>query len=162
MSERITRDELYAGVARLVAQRSTCARSQVGVLIVKDSRILMTGYNGTPAGMAHCNHVCLCPRTSEVTGRTIIRLAPDHHEEDCPAVSPCTLAIHGEANAIAHAAREGICIDGAMLFTTLSPCVACAQLIIAAGIEEVTYLEAYRDPAGASLLMDAGVAVGSL
>jgi dCMP deaminase len=155
MGDRITRDELYAGVARLVAQRSTCARSQVGVLIVKDSRILMTGYNGTPAGMAHCNHTCRCYPPGRYPD-------PRFHDEGCPEVSPCTLAIHGEANAIAHAAREGICIDGAMLFTTLSPCVACAQLIIAAGIEEVTYLEAYRDPAGASLLMDAGVAVGSL
>lgn len=149
MADRITRDELFAGVAKLVAQRSTCARSQVGVLIVKENRILMTGYNGTPAGMAHCDHTCRC----------VSRM---YHELDCSADQPCTTAIHGEANAIAHAAREGICIEGGMLVTTLSPCVPCAQLIIAAGIEEVTYLEAYRDPAGVSLLMDAGVAVGGL
>lgn len=154
MTDRITRDELFAGVAKLVAQRSTCARSQVGVLIVKDNRILMTGYNGTPAGMEHCNHACDCASRG-------IRLESIHWPE-CPEVKPCSKAIHGEANAIAHAAREGICIEGGMLVTTLSPCVPCAQLIIAAGIEEVTFLEAYRDPAGVSLLMDAGVAVGSL
>lgn len=154
MGERISRDQLYAGVAKLVAQRSTCARSQVGVLIVKDSRILMTGYNGTPAGMEHCDHTCDC--AARGTKLNII------HFPACPAVSPCTKAIHGEANAIAHAAREGICVDEAMLFTTLSPCVPCAQLIIASGIEEVTFLETYRDTTGVSLLMDAGVAVGSL
>lgn len=161
MTDRITREQLFAGVAKLVAHRSTCSRSQVGVLIVKDNRILMTGYNGTPAGMAHCDHTCRCPYTAP-GGRRIIRITSGEHEEDCGAITPCTTAIHGEANAIAHAAREGICIEGGMLVTTLSPCVPCAQLIIAAGIEEVTYLEAYRDPAGVSLLMDAGVAVGSL
>ena len=162
MANRITRDELFAGVAKLVARRSTCARAQVGVLIVKDNRILMTGYNGTPAGMAHCDHTCTCPKTNLDTGRRIVRLVRKDHLQECLLIAPCALAIHAEANAIAHAAREGISVDGAMLFTTLSPCVPCSQLIIASGIEEVTFLEAYRDSTGVSLLMDAGVAVGSL
>ena len=157
--ERIERTEMYAGIARLIAQRSTCARAQVGVIVVRDKRILVHGYNGAPAGMAHCDHECNCIKVNPETKRFIIRLTNSGHEEDCPSITPCTRAIHGEANAIAWAAREGINLDDGMLVTTMAPCLPCSQLIIAAGITDVMYLEAYRDMSGVELLREADVSV---
>ncbi len=141
--------------AKLWSRRSTCARTEVGVVVVhEDNRILVTGYNGAPAGMPHCNHECICDL--ERYGDLV---AKGHHLSLCTAGQPCTVAVHAEANAIAFAARNGTRLDQAMLYTTLSPCYTCAQLIINSGIVEVVYLMEYRVTDGLELLASAGVEV---
>lgn len=122
-------------VAHALAKRATCKRGKVGVVIVRAHRIVATGYNGAPSLMLHCT------------------------EADCD-IGPdggCQRAVHAEANAIAFSARDGIQLYGTTLYTTHSPCRKCAQLIINAGIKEVIYNRAYRDPSGLSLLDEAGV-----
>lgn len=136
-SDRISREEMFAEIVQSVAKRSTCSRRRVGALIVRDGRILSTGYNGAPSGLPHCLDAgCI--------------IGPD---------GGCIRTQHAEANAIAYAARAGISTDGAQLYTTISPCLACAKVIINAGIMEVTSLIAYRDHSGIDLLQDAGVIV---
>ena len=129
---RITRDDMLMAMAFTVSMRSTCSRLHVGAVIAYNGRVLTSGYNGTPAGMAHCDH---------------------SFNED----KPCTTAVHAEANAIAFAARHGVATEGACLYTTHMPCYACAQLIINAGIVVVSYNIPYRDESGMDLLYAAGV-----
>jgi dCMP deaminase len=138
----------------LFAQRATCSRNQVGVVIAKEGRILVTGYNGAPAGMPHCNHTCWCTSFAFAEPHDVDETRP--HEEQCP-LKPCVVAVHGEANAIAWAARNGVPTQGADLFTTVSPCYSCAQLIINAGIIRVVYHQLYRLQKGLNLLVQAGV-----
>lgn len=138
---RIGRDEMFMEMARLVSLRSTCPRAQVGALIVRDHRVVSMGYNGAPSGLPHCTDVGC------------------YHEEGYRAKSGCERSIHAEANAIAFAAKSGIPTEGATLYCTLSPCVTCANLIINAGIKEVAYGTAYRDPSGIILLRIAGLEV---
>lgn len=149
------------GSAELWAKRSTCSRSQVGVVISAGKRILCTGYNGAPSGMKHCDHKCDClhMRLFEDSGDPTRILPDDPHRDWCATKKPCEVAVHAEANAIAWAARHGISLDGAELFTTLSPCYKCAQLIIIAGIQTVYFGTEYRDTAGLELLASAGLLV---
>jgi len=135
VSNRITRDQLYMTIANLYSQRSTCLRGQVGVIIVNHPHILSGGYNGAPSGQPHCiDEGCLLDNR----GR-------------------CIRCIHAEANAIAFAAQIGVSLKGSTLYTTLSPCVPCAQLIINAGIIRVVYESAYHDVAGITQLNICGV-----
>jgi dCMP deaminase len=140
-------DDVLMVIAVSMAARSTCSRAKVGVVIALDGRVVSTGYNGAPAGLPHCNHECNCD--GEWHG--------GDHTSDCPTISPCTTSVHAEVNAIAFAARHGVAAAGTTLYTTLSPCVSCAQLIINAGITDVVYQEKYRNVAGLALLTDAGV-----
>ncbi len=117
-------------VAVVIAQRSTCNRLNVGAVVARDGRMITSGYNGPPSGMAHCLH------ESEV---------------------PCDAAVHAEANAIAFAARYGSTTQDSELFVTHSPCVNCAKLIINAGIVRVVFGVEYRDPSGLDLLEAASV-----
>ncbi|WP_455363559.1 deoxycytidylate deaminase [[Eubacterium] cellulosolvens] len=130
---RLSRDEVLVKHAALVAERSTCLRSQVGAVIAREGRIISTGYNGTPSGMPHC---------------TPTDCGPDH---------PCTKTVHAEANAIAFAARYGIKVEGSTLYTQISPCNDCAKLIINSGIRRVVFQDYYRDGQPLVLLADAGV-----
>lgn len=130
---RITRDEFLAEAAALVAKRSTCLRLQVGSVVALDGRILVTGYNGAPAGMPHCT------------------------PETCSPNKPCTRTVHAEANCIAFAARHGIELAHAFMYSTDSPCMDCAKLIINSGIKGVFYQREYRDRAPIDLLINAGV-----
>lgn len=151
---RPTRDETLMRQAQIVAERSTCDRAHVGVVIAHNGRVVSQGYNGAPAGMPHCDHTCPCTKGfewSQLDGDPTIL-----HTFGCP-MKPCTLAVHGEANAIAFAARYGVATDGAVLFTTLAPCPTCAQLIINAGIVRVVFAKPYRFDLGINLLMDAGL-----
>jgi dCMP deaminase len=125
-------DETLMAIAALWAQRGTCNRAAVGVVVTINDRIITTGYNGAPAGMPHCDH-------------------------DEAFVPPCTNAVHAEANALAFAAKHGTPTDGATLYTTLTPCVPCAQLIINAGIVRVVAHTPYRVMDGWNLLYDAGI-----
>ncbi len=137
MGTRISREDLAMSLAELVAQRGTCQRSKVGCVIALEGRIVTTGYVGSPPGLPHCLDVgCL--------------VGPS---------GGCIRTVHAEAGAIAFAARKGIAIEGAILYTTLSPCEACAKLILGAGIQKVVYREEYRDRSGLELLNAAGVEV---
>lgn len=126
------------GVAEVVRKRSSCLRGKVGVVIVRHRRIISTGYNGAPPGMPHC-----------------FELGCDVDENNHDA--GCQRSIHAEANAIAWAARDGISTSGAQLFTTHSPCLKCAQLILACGISEVFWRREYRLPQGMELLTERGI-----
>lgn len=116
-----------------MSRRSTCERLRVGALIARDGRIVSIGYNGAPSGLPHCG--------------------PPH----CDLLHPCVRTLHAESNAIAYAARTGIATEGCELYTTDSPCMACAKLIISAGIIGVTYERIYRDDGGLQLLHQANL-----
>lgn len=135
--------------------RSTCSRAQVGAVISREGRILSSGYNGAPAGMPHCNHECFCmtPFGFEVGE------GERYHEKGCEAAQPCTQAIHAEANAIIHAAKYGVGVDGAELHTTRMPCLNCAGMILNAGIKRVVYYEDHREQSGLLLLTRAKLEV---
>ena len=133
---RPTADQALMRVAYVFEARSTCDRNHVGAVFARDGRIISTGYNGAPAGMEHCVH-------------PIIRLSNEG----------CKVSIHAESNAIAYAARHGVSLDGATAFVSLSPCYACAQLLISAGLVRVVFDRRYRDEAGIELLMQAGLVV---
>lgn len=129
-------------IAEMVAKRSTCLRRHVGAVLVKDKRILATGYNGAPAGLAHCEEVgCLRHDTAIPSG--------ERHE--------LCRGLHAEQNAIVQAACHGIAIAGAALYCTNKPCVICSKMIINAGIHLVYYAEGYEDTLADRMLAEAGV-----
>lgn len=157
--KRPPRDWVLMQSAGNWAERSTCSRAQVGAVISREGRILSSGYNGAPTGMPHCNHGCLCLTPwpfdlGETDGRDLAR-----HVEGCAANEPCSKAIHAEANAIIHAAKYGVGVDGAELHTTRMPCLNCAGMIINAGIRRVVYLENHRERTGLDLLAASGAEV---
>lgn len=156
---RPRRDVTLMGTAHLWADQSTCTRQAVGAVITIERRIIATGYNGAPAGMPHCNHTCPCQEGFR-EAKSIADTTTTHTAQ-CP-LKPCRLAVHAEANAIAFAARHGVSTAGGSVHTTLSPCYACAQLIINAGLARVVFDQPYRDRAGVKLLMDAGLLVERL
>lgn len=129
-------DTTLLDMARVLAKRSTCSRASVGALIALNGRVLSTGFNGVPSGMTHCEHVA--------------------NDE-----SACEAAVHAEANAVAFAAKHGVALNGSALFTTLSPCLKCAQLIINAGIVRVVIGKVYRDHSGPRMLERLGIYVTS-
>jgi dCMP deaminase len=134
-------------MANVASQRGTCERAQVGVVIALEGRVLTTGYNGAPAGLPHCSHLCSCS----------YEYPEKEHDPTCWSLQPCLVASHAEANAIAWAARHGVQLKGATLYTTMVPCLSCAQLIINAGIVKVIAAQRYRDTSGHDLLQRAGV-----
>ncbi|MBA4393539.1 MAG: cytidine deaminase [Desulfobacca sp.] len=132
----------FMDIADLVARRSTCRRRQVGAVAVKDKRILATGYNGAPSGIAHCLEVgCLREQEGIPSG--------ERHE--------LCLGIHAEQNVIIQAAFHGIPIQGATLYCTNLPCVICSKMIINAGIREIVYREGYADTLSEDLLQAAKI-----
>ncbi len=141
---RPTLDEYFMEIAKVVAKRSTCLRQKVGAVIVKDKRILTTGYNGAPTGMKHCLDIgCL---------REQLRIPSGERHELCRAV-------HAEQNAIIQAAYHGVSIKDATLYTTHQPCIMCAKMIINAGIKKVVYGKKYADERGLEFLKEAGIEV---
>jgi dCMP deaminase len=137
-------EEYFMDIAALVARRSTCLRRAVGALIVKDKRILSTGYNGAPSGIRHCGEVgCL---------RETMNIASGQRHELCRG-------IHAEQNAIIQAAYHGVCIRDAVLFCTNLPCAICTKMIINAGIKKIFYQSGYADELSAGLLAEAGIEV---
>jgi dCMP deaminase len=136
-------DEYFMGIAQVVATRSNCIKRQVAAVIVKDRRIVSTGYNGTPRGVKNCNEGGCARCNSFADSGTKL--------DEC-------VCSHGEENAIVQAAYHGIAIKGATLYTTFSPCLACSKMIVNSGIAEVVYNEAY--PMGETatrLLSEAGI-----
>jgi len=136
-------DEYFMAIAAQVAGRSTCLRRHTGAVLVKDKRILATGYNGVPAGLAHCEQAgCLREQRQIRSG--------EHHE--------LCRGIHAEQNAVIQAAKHGIPIDGATAYTTHQPCVLCAKILINAGVAGIVFGEPYPDPLAEALLSEAGIA----
>jgi len=119
-------DQIFINIAKEIASASKCVSKQVGAVIVKNGRILSTGYNGTPPGYINCSDYW----DGEYT--------KDHHEWSK------TYEIHAEMNAIIWAAREGISIDGATIYVTLEPCSDCSKNLIASGIKRIVYDKAYE------------------
>lgn len=124
---RISREQMFFEIAKIVSLRSTCLRKQVGAVIEKKGRVVSIGYNGVVGGEAHCS------------------------ELECEGAG-CNKSVHAEMNAIAFAAREGVSLKGSTLYVTLSPCINCAKIIVNSGIKEVKYLEKYRDVEGIEFL----------
>lgn len=138
--------------------RSTCDRAHVGAVIARDGRIIVTGYNGAPAGLPHCDHTCTCPKESAVYEIPWTQQPEGNiHRDNCPASGPCTTATHAEINAVAFAARHGLATGGAQLFVTMAPCRPCARTVINAGLSAVYYHTPYRDMSGVELLQQAGI-----
>jgi dCMP deaminase len=136
MSSRPGWDEYFMEIAHTVATRATCPRASVGAVLVREHRILTTGYNGAPRGVAHCSEAgCM--------------LVNDH----------CQRATHAEANAIVQGALHGVGLQGATAYCTHQPCVNCSKLLISAGVTKIVYDQPYPDPIATELLVEAGVAL---
>ncbi len=129
MKQRPGWDEYFMNIAETTATRSNCCRRHVGAVIVKDKRIISTGYNGTPRGIKNCSDGG-CPRcnSSAQTGEKL---------DQC-------LCSHAEENAIVQAAYHGVSVKDSTIYTTFSPCLICTKMIINAGIREVVYREIYK------------------
>ena len=137
---RKSKDVYFAEIADLVSSRSTCIRNQVGAVIVKDSQILSTGYNGAPKKLPHCKDVgCI---------REELGVKPGTHHELCRG-------LHAEQNAIIQAAFHGVSVNGAEIFCTTRPCSICTKMLINAGIHEIVYIEEYEDELAAQLVKEA-------
>jgi len=135
-------DEYFVAIAEEVSRRSTCLRRQVGAILVVDRRILATGYNGAPSNVPHCEEVgCLREKMKVPSG--------ERHE--------LCRGLHAEQNAMIQAARHGVRIDGAALYTTHHPCSMCAKMAINAGIRRIVCHEDYPDDLGKRLLAESGV-----
>jgi dCMP deaminase len=141
-------DNYFMEIAKVAASRSNCCRRQVAAVIVKDRRVIATGYNGTPLGIKNC-YEGGCPRcnSSSPSGSDL---------DQC-------LCSHAEENAITQSAYHGISINKSTLYTTYSPCLLCAKMIINSGINEVVYHQRYTiDEVAMKLLHDGGVRVRCL
>ncbi len=142
--ERPSWETYFMEITTLVAKRSTCRRRAVGAIIVKDKRILSTGYNGAPTGLSHCIDIgCM---------REELNIASGERHELCRG-------IHAEQNAIIQAACHGVSIQGATLFCTNLPCAICAKMIINAGIQTIYYQAGYADTISQQLFKEASIQV---
>ena len=136
--------EYFMDITELVARRSTCTRRAVGAILVKDKRVLATGYNGAPSGVRHCAETgCL---------RAQLNVPSGERHELCRGV-------HAEQNAIVQAAQHGVSIKGSTLFCTNQPCFICAKMIINAGVTTIYYKEGYADDFSKEMLEEAGIDV---
>ena len=135
--ERPNFDDIYMELAVNLAKRSHCIKRHVGAVLTKDTRIISIGYNGPPSGTHNCDEEW--PQTG---------CPPDFK-------GGCSLAIHAEQNAILYAVKNKTSVDGAKLYVTLSPCLACARIIYSMGIKSVIYLNSYAEHKG--IARDEGV-----
>ncbi|MDD7985589.1 dCMP deaminase family protein [Lentisphaera marina] len=141
--DRPSWDQYFMNIAHVAAERSSCSRRHVAAVIVKDKRVISTGYNGTPRGVKNCDDGG-CPRCNS-------DVASGHGLDEC-------LCCHAEENSIVQAACHGISINDASIYTTYSPCLLCAKMIINAGIKEVIFHQRYSiDSTSSQLLNEAGV-----
>ena len=139
---RPTWDEYFMGITAVVASRSTCVRRKVGAVIVKEKRILASGYNGAPSSLEHCSERgCL---------REAAKIPSGERQELCRG-------IHAEQNAVVQAAAYGVAISGAVLYCTHQPCSACTKILINAGIKRIFYRHSYPDQLAAEILREAGI-----
>lgn len=135
-------DEYFMDIARLVARRATCLKRQVGAVIVKEKRMLTTGYNGAPIGASHCEEVgCLRKQMNVPAGQ--------RHE--------LCRGLHAEQNAIIQAAWHGVKIEGSTLYCTHQPCAICVKMMINAGIKRVVFEGDYPDDLAVRMLTEADI-----
>lgn len=140
-------DSYFLEIASVVAGRSTCLRRQVGAVLVKEKRLLATGYNGAPTGLEHCLEIgCLRQEKNIPSG--------ERHE--------LCRGLHAEQNAIIQAALHGVSIKGADLYCTHHPCSLCAKMLINAGITRIILKEGYPDELAQQLFAEAGIQVITL
>lgn len=140
-------DEYFLEVADLVSKRATCLRRRVGAVLVKDKRILATGYNGAPSGITHC----------EVTGclREKLKIPSGERHELCRG-------LHAEQNVLLQAALYGVSTRDSILYVTNQPCIICAKMIINAGIKEIVIKGHYPDKMACDFLREAKVKIRTL
>jgi dCMP deaminase len=137
-------EEYFMDITHLVAKRSTCLRRQVGSVLVKDKKILATGYNGAPSRLEHCLEIgCLREKQGIPSG--------ERHE--------LCRGLHAEQNAIIQAAYHGVEIRGATLYCTNHPCIICSKMIINAGIEKIVYEDGYADAMAKEMLRESGIKI---
>lgn len=138
-------DKRFIEMTRLIATWASCYQQdrKIGAVIVKDKRIMTTGYNGAPAGIRTCVERGECMRKAR-------GIASGTHHELC-------YGIHAEQNAIIQAAKLGISIDGATLYCTHQPCAICAKMIVNAGIKRIVYAQGYPDDFAVQMLTEGGV-----
>ena len=146
-SSRPTWNEYFMGITDLVASRATCTRRKVGAVLVKEKRLLCSGYNGAPAKVPHCRETgCLREQLNVPSG--------EKHE--------LCRGVHAEQNAIIQAAFHGISVNGSVLYCTNQPCSICAKMIINAGIKKVYYRDGYDDPLSLEMFDQANVDIVQL
>jgi dCMP deaminase len=135
-------DTYFMDMAKLASRRSSCLRRAVGAVLVKDRRVLTTGYNGVPSGVTHC----------EVTGclREKLNVPSGERHELCRG-------LHAEQNAIIQAAFHGVSIREAVLYCTTLPCIICAKMLINAGVRRIVYLDGYADSLTEEMLGEVGM-----
>ena len=138
-------DEYFMKITELVASRATCLRRKVGAVLVRNKRILTTGYNGPPSGIRHCEQRGGCIREE-------LKIPSGERME-------LSRAIHAEQNAIIQAAKEGISIEDSTLYVTTHPCFTCSKILINAGVKEIIYKEGYPDSFAVEILKEASVLV---
>jgi dCMP deaminase len=135
-------DDYFMEIAEVVATRSTCIRRRVGAILVKDKRILATGYNGVPTGIRHCGETgCLREQMEVPSG--------ERHE--------LCRGLHAEQNAIIQCALHGVNLQGATLYSTTQPCILCSKMLINAGIKTIVFQGSYPDELSLNLLQEAGI-----
>ena len=139
-------DDYFMEVAHVISKRATCDRGRSGCVIARDRQLLVTGYVGSPVGMAHCDDV----------GHQMKQVV---HEEG-QVTSHCVRTVHAEQNALCQAAKLGVAVDGATLYCRMTPCRVCAMLIINCGIKRVVCERKYHAGAESeAMFADAGVAL---
>lgn len=135
-------DDYFLEITRATARRSTCLRRKVGCVIVKDKRLLATGYNGAPSGLLHCEEVgCL---------REKLNIPSGERQEICRG-------LHAEQNAIIQASIYGVSLKDTILYSTNQPCVTCAKMLIQAGVKKIIFAGDYPDEIAISLFQDAQI-----
>jgi len=134
-------------IAELVAQRATCIRRQVGAVLVRDKRIITTGYNGVPTGIRHCLDIGCLRETQNIP-------SGERHE--------LCRGLHAEQNAIIQAAVYGTSLDGATLYCTNQPCVICSKMLINVRVEKILYRSGYADELAIDMLSEAGIPLKQL
>jgi dCMP deaminase len=137
-------DTYFMRMAELVATRSSCLRRNVGAVVVKEKRVLTTGYNGAPKGLRHCAEVGCVRLENKIESGT--------RHELCRGV-------HAEQNAVIQAAYFGVSIKDSTIYTTNFPCVMCAKILVNAGIKEIVYKDDYVDELSRNVLEESKVLV---
>ena len=144
MKDRPSWDDYFMQIAHDVSTRSTCIRRSVGAVIVKDRRILTTGYNGVPTGIKHC--------TEDTCIRNKFNIPSGERHELCRG-------LHAEQNAIIQAGYHGVSINNAVIYVTHQPCSICTKMLINSGIKSFIFSYPYNDPLGEEMASEAGIII---